>query len=407
MGLHRDGATLGLSPFESEMRRRLWHHITQIDYRTADVLGVKPSLDLECEDETVKTPWNVDDEDLYPEMTEMPPERKGITSISLCLVRCRNLELLRRLQSPDKSEIRWESLANPNIPLALKDKLINEMEDDMESRVLRYCDPLIHLHTFVSLMCRSSICKMRMFAHRPYSDNPNKVSPVDRKIVFANAKKLLEYVTLTSQAGGKAILEKYSWQFGTSHLWNTVLYVLIELSHHSADPDVGRVWELIGQVFSGYPQVFEDSAGPVYTALGKWTLEVWDKYVAATKADGRPEPVPLEYITAIRLCRANKRVLATEQHPMPRSTNKILASAETGFLTPEESSTDHHASTGMQSQGGGEDYDFLDFDPLATYDFPDLGSFETDPNEWEQWKHLVAVQGDFVQAESMLTYPVM
>jgi hypothetical protein len=37
MGLHRDGITLGLSPFETEMRRRLWWHLVHLDFRAADM----------------------------------------------------------------------------------------------------------------------------------------------------------------------------------------------------------------------------------------------------------------------------------------------------------------------------------------------------------------------------------
>lgn len=37
MGLHRDGKALGLSPFETELRRRLWWHIVHLDFRAADM----------------------------------------------------------------------------------------------------------------------------------------------------------------------------------------------------------------------------------------------------------------------------------------------------------------------------------------------------------------------------------
>lgn len=33
LGLHRDGTSLGLSPFEIEMRRRLWWNIVVLDAR--------------------------------------------------------------------------------------------------------------------------------------------------------------------------------------------------------------------------------------------------------------------------------------------------------------------------------------------------------------------------------------
>ncbi|KAG5660910.1 hypothetical protein KAF25_002553, partial [Fusarium avenaceum] len=44
MGLHRDGETLGLPPFETEIRRRLWWQIYMLDARSAVQSGLGPSL---------------------------------------------------------------------------------------------------------------------------------------------------------------------------------------------------------------------------------------------------------------------------------------------------------------------------------------------------------------------------
>lgn len=375
MGLHRDGTHLGLSPFETEMRRRLWVHLAHMDFRTADVLGTRPSLDLSSAD--TKSPLNVEDEDLYPDMIELPPERNGITSITICLLRCEIMETLRtfRMQS---GEARWEILYRTDVTLAKKDSVIKHIKDVLETKYMRYCEPTNPLHVFVSIMIRSSICKMTLLAHSPrhFADKSVKVPQSERDIVSANATKLLEYVNL--MRSGHHGLDKYLWQIGTSYLWNTMLYLLIELRHRKTGPDVDKSWVMIGDVFSKTPQLFEKSTRAVFSALGKWTVEVWDDYVAASIAGGLPEPSTPQFIIDLRRSRAE----AVES----QSTTKDLVPDYGG----DAYGTNKVDPQTFQGYTPG-------FDSFESYDFPDLSSFEMDPNEWLQWDQLLADKSGFAQ----------
>lgn len=390
MGLHRDGTSLGLSPFETEMRRRLWWHLAHMDFRLAEVLGTRPSLDLSCGD--TKPPLNVDDEDLYPDMADPPAERDSITPMAPCLLKCDIVELLRKF-STRPGDVRWEALYTPDVSLAKKDGAIREVQDRWERRYMRYCDPSEPFHTFVSLMVRSSICKMKLFAHSPRrfatSSRPPAAAPAaaavvrvprsERDIVFENATKLLEYATLVYEGGHG--LEKYMWQVGTSYLWNTMLYVLIEARRRGTGPKVDRLWQLVGTMFSHYHRVLEEPAGAVYAALGKWTLEVWDHHVAASMAEGLPEPPTPGYIDTIR---------RRHQKPPPPAS----LSGPQGQIAAARPAT--RKSLGQaRFQPERYDGDLLALEPLESYDFPDLLSFEMDPNEWVQWEQLVSGQSGF------------
>jgi hypothetical protein len=366
MGLHRDGTSLGLSPFETEMRRRLWWHIVFVDFRVSDVLGTKPSSDLFSGD--TKRPLNVEDEDLSPEMVDPPPERNGITSIVFCLIRCDIIDFIRKLSSPFTDDVRLEILTSSDIPLAKKDSMISQLEDLLERKYLRYCDPSNSLHHFASITARSSICKMKLFAHNPrrFANHGIKIPQNERDLIFANATKLLEYVNFMR---GNPIFDKYKWQIGTSYFWNTILYVLIEARHRRTGPEVDRLWHLIGVVLSKYPQMFEEETGAVYTTLRKWTLEAWNHYLTATKAEGFPEPPTPEYINAIRRC----------QRPSGGPSSKLKAPTESGPVPA-------NLTSYCDIQSPDKDGDpLLAFDGIASYDFSDLLSFELDPNEWERW----------------------
>lgn len=371
MGLHRDGAKLGLSPFDTEMRRRIWWHLVHVDFRITDVLGTRPSLDLSCGD--AKRPLNATDEDLDPNMTELPQERKGITPITLCLIRCEITEALENISSSCPGAMRWEALMEESdIPVATKDYTINKIEDQLESKYMRYCDPFNTLHTYVSIIIRSSLCKMRLFAHNPrsFAGKAGQIPDKERDIVFSNATKLLGYATM--MRGGTPGLGKYMWQIGTSYLWNTMLYVLIEIRRRRNGPEVDHAWQLIGQVFSHYPQVSEKPAGAVYTALGKWTLEVWDDHVAAARDGGLDPPVTPEYIQRLQSDQEVTEDMEVSNYPLGDTQN-----------SPHTQKAQYST---MVDHGG-------DVDLLPSYDFPNLLSFEMDPNEWLQWEQLLADQG--------------
>ncbi|KAH1293824.1 hypothetical protein KXX11_009057 [Aspergillus fumigatus] len=369
MGLHRDGSLLGLSPFDAEMRRRLWWHLVHVDFLLADVMGTRPSMDISCAD--TKTPLNVHDADLHPDMTDLPPERHGITNISLCLIRYQIMVSLHDFSTSSPADMRWEVLLGPNVPPAKKDHIISQIEDHLEQKYLRYCDPANPLHTFVSIITRFSICKMKLVAHNPrqFACSPPKDLQAERDIVFANATKLLEYVALVQ--GGHCGLEKYTRQIGTSALWNAMLYMLIEIRHRGTGPEVDRSWQLIGVVFS-CPRIFGRTPPQVDTVLRKWTLEVWDHYVATSKIEGLPEPLTPEYINEIRRWIRSRGDLSRNE---PRAADRDPV-AEPSFGCAQVPYDGHERLPGSGT--------------LDSYEFNDILSFEMDPNEWIQWEQLVA-----------------
>src|SRR5687767_338497 len=84
MGYHRDGETLNLPPFETEMRRRIWWQVVMQDVKYAMISGLSNSL-LPVNWDT-KRPSNVNDADLYPGLTEPVQERDGPTEMAFVLV---------------------------------------------------------------------------------------------------------------------------------------------------------------------------------------------------------------------------------------------------------------------------------------------------------------------------------
>lgn len=83
MGLHRDGANFGLSPFEVEMRRRLWWSIYLLDAQSSEFHAIGPQVTEDSYD--TKLPLNIDDPDLSPDSTKAPEEHLGFTEMTFFL----------------------------------------------------------------------------------------------------------------------------------------------------------------------------------------------------------------------------------------------------------------------------------------------------------------------------------
>uniref|UniRef100_A0A0B7KIZ3 Xylanolytic transcriptional activator regulatory domain-containing protein n=1 Tax=Bionectria ochroleuca TaxID=29856 RepID=A0A0B7KIZ3_BIOOC len=87
MGYHRDGTHLSLSPFETEMRRRIWWQIVFYDIKLGIDSGLTNSSVPEHFD--TKRPLNLNDADLFPDATEPLAHKEGPTEMAFVLVMTR------------------------------------------------------------------------------------------------------------------------------------------------------------------------------------------------------------------------------------------------------------------------------------------------------------------------------
>lgn len=109
--IHRDGTIFKLSPFEVEIRRRLWWQICNLDCRAAEAHGSVSSISEDIYD--TELPLNIDDTDINPDTIDPPRSKASRTDMSFCLTgflisrtMCRiNYEPLGG-HSPNKSRVK-------------------------------------------------------------------------------------------------------------------------------------------------------------------------------------------------------------------------------------------------------------------------------------------------------------
>jgi transcription factor-like protein len=144
-GMRLDGTLLGLSPFETGVRRRIWWELKMHDFRAAELCGQAKFRDFDIDDTTPKRPANINDADLYPSMRQAPAESVNPTEMIWCMMRSE----LATFAAAQKARVhKLQNKATPTSEeysamddLKLKDSLINEMEGLIETKYLRFCDP--------------------------------------------------------------------------------------------------------------------------------------------------------------------------------------------------------------------------------------------------------------------------
>ncbi|KAE9376137.1 hypothetical protein N431DRAFT_464187 [Stipitochalara longipes BDJ] len=91
MGLHRDSDNVGgnITPYQGEIRRRIWHFLVQMDLMVSFHIGL-PSMVQTIKSDT-RVPLNLQDQDFDEDTTEMPPSRPEteITGMSYTLAKGR------------------------------------------------------------------------------------------------------------------------------------------------------------------------------------------------------------------------------------------------------------------------------------------------------------------------------
>lgn len=136
MDLHLDNPRLNVSPFENEMRRRLWWTICSLECRSAEEYGFHPTIGGQTYN--CSLPLNLNDEDLDPESMEAPEPRPGVTNMTWALVRFELARVIFQVWSLSPKHDKNSTLDARALE-AEKERILDEGNRLLETQYLKYC----------------------------------------------------------------------------------------------------------------------------------------------------------------------------------------------------------------------------------------------------------------------------
>lgn len=239
MGLHRDGDKLGLTPFESEVRRRLWWHFIARDSRSAEDHGISSWSTVPPYD--TKMPINVEDGALRPEMSELPPPHAGWTRMSLALVNtevAQTLHHMAHLSAAPTGAVPKE---------AIRSNMITELRGRVELYI-KPCNPVIPLQRLTRQMACAMVHKIDFITRQQLAnlENPEKRNSFATEENLTSACICLE---IHLDLWADELLRQHGWCFGSHPQYHMLLYVLWHLCVSPFGPSTERAWNVADKMF--------------------------------------------------------------------------------------------------------------------------------------------------------------
>lgn len=214
-------------------------------------------------------------------------------------------------------------------------------------------------------------------AHHPrlYKD-PNNISQAERRIIIENSLKMIEYA---DYAQNNPVVRKYSWHMVNHMPWDAIIFMLTGMRHWTDSEEKDKVWQLIGNVYSGHIGTMGKNAPtPLHMAIENLIVKTWRKYIDECNLNHRtPTPCP----TIVESLLAKAAGISSLQQE-----DENLEAVERGVRPQDQSRHDRSSSQfGLDA----ENFDFL---------------LDDGPKTWNDWDNLLGnFEGSFADDATYLS----
>jgi hypothetical protein len=413
IGLDRDGTVLGLSPFDTEVRRRVWWQLKSHDFRAAELCGLAKFRDLATGHENTKWPTNINDDELSPGMSSSEGVASGLTDASFIAFKfemtsfaASRVAAFRKL---GKEPSHWNLDTQDNDKVETQ-SAVEKLGATLEMKYLRYCDPSQPLHLVLLLVGRYGMNIVTFLTHHPRRWATMKhVSQSERGLVWDVSIKLLEQYNMMLS---NPLLHRFSWHAPYFQQWHAFIHVLDTLRAEPLKSDASKLWQLVSSIYDNTPDMLLDLKKPIHVAIGNLCLKAYSAREAAVLNSNTHFPPIPNFISQLRqlreaaMAKRQARKANTEwrtkslAHEAPLGQVPDIGYSGVGLETPnyQESGTQHLSNLTQAASTTKEDAQYI-FDVFDNnnegsmymdldFTLPEEYSMENyvpGPINWEQW----------------------
>ena len=229
IGLQRDGTNFEyLTPFEIEMRRKVWWAVCMLDLRASEDQGTELTIGIGSFD--TKLPLNINDADIDPESKQLPTECDGVTELPMARI----CDLTRKMMAPGSRD--------GAASLEDQTRLLNEIYHKFEEGFLQYPTESGKIVYWVGVtIARLVVGKMTLIHFLPvlFSSPSEDFLDEMRIKLLVSAIEVAEY---NHELNAEQACRHWRWVFQTYTHWYAIVYLLIATSQRPWSPLVERAW---------------------------------------------------------------------------------------------------------------------------------------------------------------------
>ncbi|KAF2725270.1 hypothetical protein K431DRAFT_281225 [Polychaeton citri CBS 116435] len=270
LGLHRDGEALGLSPYDVQLRRRLWWQLLPLDGIAAQLSGT--GLDTSIDTWDTKQPTNINDRDFDPSTATPLQDREGATDMIFCLTRAQVGKWHQFVHSKLGSWGRaWQTADMDEL-----ERSIDDLESTIESKFLRYCEIINPIHCMAHTMARTAIGATRLRLRLPRFRNSETKSDELRKALFDLSIKIIDYDCSVYE---NPVLRRFHWHVRAFFQWDSMIWILHEIRDNNLSvQQTSLAWERLTKVYKNHPEILTKK-GALNVAVRRLSLKAWDAHM--------------------------------------------------------------------------------------------------------------------------------
>lgn len=291
MGLHKSTITQNIPPFESELRLRLWWQIMLLDCKAAKLSGF--AMDMKTDNHfNSQLPLNINDANLYPEMTELPADiTSHSTEMALCLVIYECASFITKfpslvdVQSGEEDELQKRGTY-----------ITDEFVDRLQNKFLRFCNEASSFQLLTTLLAKVFMSQIRIRAlqalrrHQKISTSSTEKA---HQMSAQHGEMLLIWHTEVVEAVNKiyntSALQQYIWFIHSLFPYESLVYILKALQNRIKGGEVDRAWCAVDVILNKFAGTNWLPCGNpndgMYAAMGTLAIKAWRARMAACLPD--------------------------------------------------------------------------------------------------------------------------
>ncbi|TDZ66059.1 Bikaverin cluster transcription factor bik5 [Colletotrichum trifolii] len=251
--LHRDGVSPAISPFEAEMRRRLWWMIVVLDIRAAEDRGTDAAIPRQSYN--TRLPYNLDDDDFGPSTTTPLEDKLGPTEMTFCLCTSMSSGIFGNLRprhpqlaleddngsGAEHATSEDEIMAHAQRLEALFGTAPKDTDEPVDARNLAAGNAAVTV--------RIIILKMWLSAQYPFTPRGPAAAAkprVARETMLRTAVNTIELVEYSSTH----YRQRFGWWIDSYVQWHPLAVALAELCVQTRGELADRAWQVVDRNFS-------------------------------------------------------------------------------------------------------------------------------------------------------------